>query len=102
MEIMKLEQPNKLQSAFILLKCSKKIHNDCRKIRDAIIENSHGYIQEAFTTKAVIDNETWCVAASALVPTNEAKKFEKHLQSINTKGKRPIIIKNLKFIIDKR
>ncbi len=100
--MMKLEQPNELQSGFIFVKCSKKTHDDCRKIRNAIIEKSHGYIQEAFTTNAVIDDETWCVAASALIPVSEAKKFKKHLRTIRTTGRNPITVKNLKFVLNKQ
>ncbi len=100
--MMELEQQNDLQSAFILLKCSKRKHDDCRKIRDAVIDDSYGYVQEAFTTNATVDDETWCVAASALVPVNEAKKFEKHLRSIHTDGNRPIGVKKLKFVLNKQ
>ncbi|PIN83459.1 MAG: hypothetical protein COV65_03490 [Nitrosopumilales archaeon CG11_big_fil_rev_8_21_14_0_20_33_24] len=100
--MMKLENPNELQSAFILLKCSKKTHDDCRKIRNALIKDSYGYVQEAFTTNAIVDNETWCVAASALVPANEAKKFEKHLQDIHTDEKNPVAVKKLKFVLNKQ
>ena len=99
---MKLEKPSELQSAFVLLKCSKKTHDDCRKIRDALIDDSYGYVQEAFTTNATVDNEIWCVAASALVPTNEAKKYEKHLKDIHTKGKNSIVVKKLKFVLNKQ
>ena len=99
---MKLEQSNKLQSAFVLEQCSKKIHDDCRNIRDALIEDSDGCIQEAFTTNAIVGDVTWCVAASALVPTNKAAQFEKQLRNAKTKDKTPITVKHLKIILDKQ
>ena len=95
-----MKQANDLQSGFILVKCSKKIHNDCRKIRDALIENSDGYVQEAYTTNAKIEDVTWCVAASALFPANKTEKFKKHLSTIRTAGKHPITVKNLKFVLN--
>lgn len=99
---MKQKQQSELQNAFILLKCTKKTHDDCRKIRDALVENSSGYVQEAYTTNATISNTTWCVAASALVPTDESKKFEKHVRTIQTSGNAPIGVKELKVIMNRR
>ena len=99
---MKLEQPNELQSGFIFVKCSKRTHDDCRKIRDAIIEQSDGYVQEAYTTNAVIDEKTWCVAASALLPASKADKFKRHLRTIRTTGRHPITVKNLKLVLNKQ
>lgn len=100
--MIKQKRLNELERAFVLIKCSKKTHDDCRKIRDILIEGSSGYIQEAFTTNVIVDDETWCVAASALVPTNQTKKFEKHLLTIHTKGRTPIRVKNLKFMLNKQ
>ena len=96
--MMKLEQSGKLQSAFVLVKCSKKNHNDCRKIRDAVVEQPNGHIQEVFTTNAEIEGEVWCVAASALVPADETKKFEKNLLAVRTVGRHTVAVKNLKLV----
>lgn len=91
-------QPNDLRSALILAKCSKRKHNDCRKIRDALISSSSGYIQKAYTTNAEIRDETWCVAASALVPGNRAKVLERALRQARTGGSRPVTVKRLLFL----
>ena len=96
--MMKLEQPGELRSAFVLVKCSKKNHNDCRKIRDAVVEQSNGHIQEVFTTNAEIEGRTWCVAASALVPADEIKKFEKSLLAVRTAGRHAATVRNLKLV----
>jgi len=88
-----------LRSAFVLLKCSKQSHNDCRKIRDALIDKFPN-IQEAYTTNAEVDGEQWCVAASALVDVKDEKKFEKELWKLTAEGKKPITIGNLKLIVD--
>lgn len=95
-------QGNDLQNAFILAKCSKRKHNDCRKIRDALIASSSGYIQKAYTTNAEIRGETWCVAASALVPVNRAKRLERSLKEARTGGSRPVTVKNLFFALNKQ
>ncbi len=76
--MMKLKQSNDLKSALVLVKCSKNEHNDCRTIRDAMLKK-FGHIQEAYTTNAEIDNQKWCVAASALIPSNETDQFRKQL-----------------------
>ena len=70
-----------LKGALILLKCSKDQHNDCRSIRDALFKKFR-HIQEGYTTNAEIDNQKWCVAASALIPSNEAEQFKKELSTL--------------------
>ncbi len=80
--MMKLKQPSDLKSAFVLVKCSKNEHNDCRDIRDAMLEK-FGQIQEAYTTDAEIDNQKWCVAASALIPSDESDQFKKELSALD-------------------
>ena len=92
-------QKSDLRSGFVLLKCSKQSHNDCRKIRDALIDKFSN-VQEAYTTNSKIDNEQWCVAASALIDTRNAKKFEDELWKLRVKGKKPITITNLKVLVD--
>ena len=97
-----MKQVNELQSGFVFIKCSKKTHNDCRKIRDALIEKSHGCIQEAFTTNTEIENETWCVAASALIPVSDTAKFRRELLATHTSEKHPTTIKNLKLVLNEQ
>ena len=53
----------KLKNAFVLLQCDKKTHDDCRKIRDELLKYPN--IQRAHTTRAKINDEQWCVAATA-------------------------------------
>ncbi len=80
--MMNLEQSNDLKSALVLVKCSKNEHNDCRTIRDAMLKK-FGHIQEAYTTDVEIDNQKWCVAASALIPSNESDQFKKELGNLD-------------------
>ena len=77
-----LEQSNDLKSALVLVKCSKNEHNDCRTIRDAMLKK-FGHIQEAYTTHAEINNQKWCIAASALIPSNESDQFKKELSILD-------------------
>lgn len=100
--MMELKKPNELQSAFIFVKCSKTTHDDCRQIRDAMIDETGKHIQEAYTTDAYVDGVTWCVVASALLTLDESKNFEKTLKNITTGGKNPITIKNMKFLMNRQ
>lgn len=93
---------NDLESAFILARCSKKSHDDCRRIRDALMDKSSGCIQEAFTTNAVVDGKTWCVAASALVRVGDAGGLERRLRRARAPGRYPVSVKNLKFILNEQ
>ena len=92
-------EKNQLKSAFILLRCDKKEHNDCRKIRDALLEK-HPNVRSAYTTKAEINGERWCVAATALVNTAKEKQFEKELFALETKTARPIGVSGLHLVVD--
>ncbi len=93
---------NDLENAFILAKCSKKRHDDCRKIRDELMDRSSGCIQEAFTTNAVVDGQRWCVAASALVRVGDAGMLERRLRRARVPGRHPVSVKNLKFILNEQ
>ncbi|ABK76714.1 hypothetical protein CENSYa_0068 [Cenarchaeum symbiosum A] len=97
-----LKRSNIMRGAFILVKCSKTRHNDCRDIRDALIKGSSGYIQDAMTTNTVVDGTKWCVAVSALVPLDDADNFERRLKRIQTKDKKSVSVEKLKFMMDRR
>ena len=99
MPLMVNKQKSDLRSAFILLKCSKQKHNDCRQIRNALIDQI-GNVQQAYTTDAELGGEKWCVAASALVDVNKKDEFKKKLWKLAAKGPKPIKITNLELLID--
>ena len=92
-------QKSDLISAFILLRCSKSNHDDCRKIRDALIDQV-GNVQEAYTTNATVDGVNWCVAASALVDVKDNKKFEDKLWGVHAEGKTPITVDDIRLFLD--
>jgi len=94
-------EKNQLKTAFILLKCDKRKHNDCRKIRDALLEK-HPNVRKAHTTNAKIQDERWCVAATALVNTSEAKQFEDDLWKLKTETARPVGVSDLHFVLDEQ
>ena len=92
-----------LSSAFIMIKCTKDTHDDCRGIRDALVDASSGCVQEAYTTDATVDGTTWCVAASAIVPTDKAAEFKEKVNGIETNDAGvPVKVKNLMFLLDKK
>ena len=91
-----------LRNVFLLVRCSQKSHDDCRNIRDALIDGTSGYIQRAYTTDALIDDKRYCVAASALVPVEEAGKFKRDILKIQTKERRPVTVNRCHLIVDDR
>ena len=99
--MMQLEQKNELKNAMILLKCDKTNHNDCRLIRDALLEQ-YPNVRKAITTNTRIKGEKWCVAASALVNLADEEKFEKGLWNLKAGPKKNIGISNVHFIIDQQ
>ena len=100
--MMKLEQSNDLKSALVLIKCSKNKHDDCRTIRDALFQK-FTHIQEAYTTDAKIDNQKWCVAASALIPSNETEQFKKELSALDAdESDTHITLDDFRVFVDKQ
>jgi len=92
---------NELKNAYVLLKCDKTAHDDCRKIRDALLEK-YPNVRRAQTTDTKINGEQWCVAATALVNSADAKKFEQGLWKLHTTAKKPVGISNVHFVIDQQ
>lgn len=93
---------NELKSAFVLLKCDKKkSHDDCRQIRDALLEK-YPNVRRAYTTDAIIKGEKWCVAATALVNVAKQEAFEDELWNLKTKSKKPIGISDVHIVIDQQ
>ena len=91
-----------LLNAFILLQCSQRTHNDCRRIRDALVEGTSGYVQSAYTAYAMVGGRRYCVAASALVPSGEAEKFRRRIRRIRTGGKVPVTVKHIELTVNDR
>lgn len=89
-----------LEVAFIMVKCSQKVHDDCRGIRDVLIDQSRGRVQKAYTTNAVIEGTRWCVAASALVRTDQARDFERQISQMRTRGRHPVRVTDVMFILN--
>lgn len=92
-------EKNQLKSAFILLQCDKKTHNDCRAIRNTLLENFPN-VRKANTTDANIRGERWCVAATVLVNTFEEKQFKKKLMALKTNTTRSIGVSKLHLVLD--
>ena len=92
---------NELKNAYVLLKCDKKEHKDCRKIRDALLEK-YPNVRRAYTIDAEINGERWCIAATALVNSADEKKVEDSLWKLHTDSKKPIGISNVHFVVDKQ
>ena len=90
----------KLKSAYILLKCSKKNHDDCRDIRDTLLR-MYPTVRRASTTNAIINGKRWCVSATALVSSKDAKQFENKLRNITcVTDTKTVKINNIHFVLD--
>ena len=89
-----------LRSAYILLKCSKKSHDDCRDIRDTLLR-MYPTVRRAMTTNAIINSKHWCVSATALVSTKDAKQFENKLRNITCiTDTKTVKVKDIHFVLD--
>ena len=93
------QSENQLKTAFVLLQCDKKHHDECKQIRDALV-SAFPNIRKAHVTNAHIRGERWCVAATALVQKSDESAFEKSLWNLTTKTSRPIGVNNLHIITD--
>ena len=87
---------NELKSAYVFLKCSQNKHDDCRKIRDALLDR-HPNVRRAQTVNVKIKGERWCVSATALVNSMDAASFEKELSNLCADG---ICVTDVHLIID--
>ena len=63
------------------MKCSQNKHDDCRKIRDALLDR-HPNVRRAQTVNVKIKGERWCVSATALVNSMDAVSFEKEMSNL--------------------
>ena len=75
-----LAKQKKLHTAFILIRCTKSTHKNCKPIRNALIKNFKNVL-EAYTTSK---NAEYCIAGKALVKSSEILKFEKDLEKLTT------------------
>ncbi len=69
---------SKIHIADILLRCSKKEHENCAALRDSLLENFKN-VTKAYTTRTVLDT-VYCVSATAIVEDGQINKFKKQLR----------------------
>ncbi len=95
----KLTKPkNQLRNAFVLIRCTKKSHKNCKPVRNALMNNFNNVLQ-SYTTNAVVEDIEYCVAGKALIKDSEINKFEKNLKSLKTDSSNPIGVAELKLLI---
>ena len=88
---------NHLHNAFILIRCTKKSHKNCKPVRNALMKNFKNVLQ-SYTTNADVDGIEYCVAGKALVNTSEIPKFKTKLKNLTTPSKK-IGVKELQVLI---
>ncbi len=74
-----------LSNATILIRCNRENHINCIAMRNKLVEKFPN-IASAWTTSTTIAGDTYCVAARAIVKTNNAKSFEKKLSVLKNSG----------------
>lgn len=77
---------SKLHHADILLRCSKAEHENCAIMRDFLMEKFDN-VTMAYTTRTVLGNIDYCVAASAIVKDGQINGFKNKLKTF--KGTSP-------------
>ncbi len=97
-----LNRHDELQTALVLVRCSKTRHDDCREIMNAMLKR-FGQIQEAYTTNAKVDAKEWCVAASALIPSSGLARFREELGGLTTReDDTDVTVSDLKILASER
>lgn len=90
-----------LRSAYILLRCTKKRHDDCRAIRDALLR-AHPNVQRAMTTNATVGGQKWCVAGPALVDARKAVQFKREIMRLRAGRGSRIGVERVSLAVDGR
>lgn len=72
-----------LVNAFVLLGCSDETHENCLKVVDTLAEKVNN-VTQAYTTYRKIDGKSYCVAARALVQSQELPKFKRKLENLSS------------------
>lgn len=96
--MIQVSESNQLKRVEIVLRCEKSNHDNCSVMTDVLMKNFKN-ILEANTTRTVIGDNNYCVAATALVNEKDIKKFEKNLK--NVKSNNGIGVENLKLYTSK-
>ena len=91
-------KPTKLRKAFVLVRCSKSRHTNCKPMQNALNKSSKNILHSS-TTKAKLEGTRYCVAVKAIVKENEIKKFESDLWKVKTRTANPSHVAKLKLLI---
>ena len=87
-----------LRNAFVLLKCTKSEHKDCRLIRDTLMKQSKNVLK-AYTTRTKLDGVEYCVAGKAVMKSADVAKFKNDLWKIKTDTTKPIGVRELRVLV---
>lgn len=89
---------NQLHNAFVLIRCTKASHKNCKPVRNALMNNFKNVLQ-SYTTNAVVEGTEYCVAGKALIKDSEINEFEKNLKKLKTNSSKPVGISELKVLV---
>lgn len=89
---------NKLQHAFVLVRCNHPGHKHCGPLRDAVLKNKS--VVQAYTATTNIKGKEYCVSAKALVPENGVSAFKKSLKdTVVKRNNKEIKVQDSKVLI---
>ena len=90
----------KIHHADILLRCSKKEHENCAVLRDALMQNFKN-VTMAYITRTDMDTD-YCVSASAIVKDGEILKFKDQLRKLKGTDKNKFKVSKVKLFTSKQ
>ncbi len=89
---------DELHKVFVLLRCSKKVHKDCRSMAGAVLKNTT-HVLKTYTTNTDFEGEKFCVVGRALAKTSELEDLENQLSKMKTDDANPIRVEKLEMLV---
>ena len=88
-----------LHNAFVLIRCTKQSHKNCKPVRNALMKNFNNILQ-SYTTNSEVEGIEYCVVGKAIVKGNEIKPFQNKLKKLEAgTASRPVGVAELKVLI---
>jgi len=89
---------NQLHNAFVLIRCTKSSHKNCKPVRNALMKNFKNVLQ-SYTTNTNVEGTEYCVVGKAIVKSNEIKTFKNKLKKLEIGSTRSIGVAKLKVLV---
>lgn len=93
-----MAQKDHLHNAFILIRCTKSRHTNCKPVRNMLMKNFTNVLQ-SYTTNTSVNGTEYCVAAKALIKASEVAEFRQNIKRLKSDSSRPVGVSELKLLI---